>query len=69
MTTRETVNARLEELEHGQEDHHARIAAMEAKPSTTGPPINEAGITATFAAIFARLDALEADARAVAQGR
>ena len=58
MTTRETVNARLEELEHGQEDHHARIAAMEAKPSTTGPPINEAGITATFAAIFAALDSL-----------
>ena len=58
MMTWETVNARLEELEHGQEDHHARIAAMEAKPSTTGPPINEAGITATFAAIFAALDSL-----------
>jgi len=67
MTPRDLdrIEARLEELEHGQEDHHARIAAMEAKPSTTGPPINEAGITATFAAIFARLDALEADARAV----
>ena len=44
------IFARLEELEHGQEDHHARIAAMEAKPSTTGPPINEAGISAEVAA-------------------
>lgn len=60
MTPRDLdrIEARLEELEHGQEDHHARIAAMEAKPSTTGPPINEAGITATFAAIFAALDSL-----------
>lgn len=65
MMTWETVNARLEELEHGQEDHHARIAAMEAKPSTTGPPINEAGITAAFAAIFARLDELEDAAQAL----
>ena len=49
MTPRDLdrIEARLEELEHGQEDHHARIAAMEAKPSTTGPPTNEARITAT----------------------
>lgn len=50
-------DSELEKLAAQTAAHEVRLAVLEAKPSTAGP-INEAGITATFAAIFAALDSL-----------